>query len=55
MKQIFGATSYTGVTPTLDRASSQTVFDYRMRLNLETKFNPANKLKIRLETGNSTP
>jgi hypothetical protein len=52
---LLGITSYTGVKPTLDRVSSQTVFDNRIRLNLETKFTPHDRFKIRLETGNSIP
>jgi Carbohydrate-selective porin, OprB family len=52
---LFGITSYGGVIPTINRSGNQTIFDHRVRLNLETKFTPEDRLKIRLETGNSTP
>ena len=52
---LFGATGYSGVTPTKDRSSSQVVFDNRIRINIETKFTPKDRLKIKLEMGNSTP
>jgi Carbohydrate-selective porin, OprB family len=52
---LFGATGYGGVTPTKDRSNSQAVFDNRVRLNIEAKFTPEDRLKIRLESGNSTP
>jgi hypothetical protein len=52
---LFGATGYGGVTPTKDRSNSQVVFDNRVRINIETKFTSEDRLKIRLESGNSTP
>jgi hypothetical protein len=52
---LFGTTTYGGVTPTANRVNSQTVIDNRVRLNIETKFTPQDRLKIRLEAGNSTP
>ncbi len=52
---LFGVTSYAGVIPTKDRSNSQVVFDNRLRINIETKFTPEDRLKIKLETGNSTP
>jgi hypothetical protein len=52
---LFGATSYGGVTPTKDRSNSQVIFDNRVRINIETKFTPEDRLKIKLEVGNSTP
>ena len=52
---LFGVTSYGGVTPTKDRSNSQVVFDNRLRINIETKFTPEDRLKIKLEMGNSTP
>jgi Carbohydrate-selective porin, OprB family len=50
----FGTTTYGGVTPTTNRANSQTIIDDRIRLNIETKFTPQDRLKLRLEAGNST-
>jgi hypothetical protein len=52
---LLGVSGYGGVTPTQDRSNSQAVFDNRVRLNFETKFTPEQRLKIKLETGNSTP
>jgi hypothetical protein len=52
---LFGVTGYGGVTSTQDRSNSQVVFDNRVRLNIEAKFTPEDRLKIKLETGNSTP
>jgi hypothetical protein len=52
---LFGTTGYGGVTPTKDRSNSQFVFDNRVRINIETKFTPNDRLKIKLESGNSTP
>jgi hypothetical protein len=52
---LFGATGYGGVTPTKDRSNSQVIFDNRVRINIETKFTPKERLKIKLEMGNSTP
>jgi Carbohydrate-selective porin, OprB family len=52
---LLGTTTYGGVTSTANRVNSQTVIDDRIRLNIETKFTPQNRLKLRLEAGNSTP
>jgi hypothetical protein len=52
---LFGTTTYGGVTPTANRVNSQTVIDDRIRLNIETKFTSQDRLKLRLEAGNSTP
>jgi hypothetical protein len=51
---LFGTTTYGGVTPTTNRVNSQTIIDDRVRLNIETQFTPQERLKLRLEAGNST-
>uniref|UniRef100_UPI00286E9B44 iron uptake porin n=1 Tax=Chamaesiphon sp. VAR_48_metabat_403 TaxID=2964700 RepID=UPI00286E9B44 len=51
---LFGTAGYGGVNQ-IDRANSQVVFDNRVRFNIETKFTPDDRFKVRLETGNSTP
>lgn len=51
---LFGNSIY-GVIPGSDRSNGQTVFDNRVRINIETKLTAHDKLKIKLETGNSTP
>jgi Carbohydrate-selective porin, OprB family len=52
---LLGTTTYGGVTPIANRVNSQTVIDDRIRLNIETKFTTQDRLKLRLEAGNSTP
>jgi hypothetical protein len=52
---LFGVSGYSGGTLTTDRSNSQAVSDNRVRINFETKFTPEDRLKIKFETGNSTP
>jgi hypothetical protein len=52
---LFGSASYGRGTLKADQANSQTVFDNRVRINIETKLTSHDKLKLKLETGNSTP
>jgi hypothetical protein len=52
---LLGTTTYDGVIPTANRVNSQTVIDNRIRLNIETKFTPQDRLKLGLEAGKSIP
>jgi hypothetical protein len=52
---LFGTTTYDGVIPTANRVNSQTVIDNRVRIDIETKFTPQDRLKLGLEAGNSIP
>ena len=51
---LFGSANYGNTILKAGRSNGQTVFDNRVRINLETKLTAHDKLKIKLETGNST-
>lgn len=52
---LFESANYENAIPKAGRANIQTVFDNRVRINIETKLTYHDKLKIKLKTGNSTP